>query len=158
MMLFILMYFVTGICVDPPSFLTVNVTVDMVITSTPLQFQLNCSDKIGNPSPNIAWTYDNNLVPLITQTGPQNSVLIFQIDSLQMVPVSLYSESLPIVCNASNHLGSATKNTTLLLSGACLSCLYDSCKLGHLYENTSFVSHTISSSRHGLQLDRELQH
>ena len=119
---FTLMYFVIEICVDSPSFPTVNERVDMVIPSTPFEFRLNCSEKMGNPVPNVTWTYHNNLSPLITQTGSQNSVLLFQINSFQMVHEFLYRESLTIVCNASNHLGSATKNTTLSLSGGCLSC------------------------------------
>ena len=151
----LLMYFVIVIFADPPALPTLNESVRVVIRSTPLQFQLNC-DVVGNPSPHVIWAYHNNLSHLITQTGPQNSVLIFRIDSLEMVPDSLYSESFVIVCNASNGLGSATKNITLSLGGV-YACLCVCCKTDQLL-NISFVSHTISTPRRRLQVDRKLHH
>ena len=60
----------------------------------------------------------------VTPTGPQNSLLLFQIDSLDTVPASLYLDTVAIVCTASNKVGSAAREITLNVSGEYLRCVY----------------------------------
>ena len=115
----------------------------MFLSQQPTSFQLNCSDLLtGNPLPNVTWTnYDMNWKFSVTPTGPQNSLLLFQIDSLDTVPASLYLDTVAIVCTASNKVGSAAREITLNVSGEYLRCVLENCCMCFL-----LVRNAISSS------------
>ena len=102
-----------------------NETFNVFLSRQPTSFQLNCSDLLtGNPLPNVTWTYDMSWKFSVTPNGPQNSLLSFQIDSLDLVPPSLYLQPVTIVCTASNKVGSTAREITLNVSGEYLLCVY----------------------------------
>ena len=96
----------------------------MFLSKQPASFQLNCSDLLtGNPLPNVTWTYDTSWTFSVTPTGQNNSLLTFQIDSLDLVPPSLYLHPVTIVCTVSNKVGSTAREFTLNVSGEYQLCV-----------------------------------
>ena len=91
---------------DPPPQPTVNKMVRFSIDSFPSQLNLSCTDLLmGNPMPNITWTYGENLPFVFSPTGQQNSVLTFRINFHTTVLSFLYGRPFDAVCPASNRLG-----------------------------------------------------
>jgi hypothetical protein len=95
-----------------------NEIVHQFLGNQPNFFQLNCSDLLtGDPLPVVTWDYDRTWKFSVEPIGQSGSLLNIRITSLDMVPASLYNDTVTIVCTANNTIGSVSKSFFLSVTG-----------------------------------------